>query len=136
MRIQQNLLSGLALSLALCLPLALAPQFAQAQSKAPAASEGITIVIPVNSVAGKGREEVKQAMAAMNEVIRKQPGLIDEQLLENKNPANKPNYVHVMRWRALKDWEAVFAKPEFQKAIAIHTSTITVDGAGLYTPVK
>ena len=107
----------------------------QAQTQ-PAAPDGVTIVIPLAAAAGKGRDEVVKAMQNIVAVIRKQPGLIDEVLMENKNPANKPTHVHVTRWRELKHWETVFASAEFQKAMASNSGFFTVDAAGIYTPVK
>ena len=108
---------------------------AQAQSQ-PLAPEGVTIVIPLAAAAGKNRDEVVKAMQNIVAVIRKQPGLLDEVLMENKNPANKPTHVHVMRWRELKNWEMVFINAEFQKAMASNSAFFTVDSAGIYTPVK
>jgi len=62
---------------------------AQAQSK-PTAPDGVTIVIPLAAAAGKSRDEVVKAMQNIVAVIRKQPGLlIDEVLMESKNPAKK-----------------------------------------------
>lgn len=106
---------------------------AQAQ---PAALEGVTIVIPLAAADGKSRADVVKAMRNMVAVIRKQPGLIDEVLMENKNPANKPTHVHVTRWRDQKNWEAVFTNPEFQQAMSANAAFFNVDGAGIYTPVK
>ena len=108
---------------------------AQAQTK-PAAPEGVTIVIPLVAAAGKSRDDVLKAMQNIIAVIRKQPGLIDEVLMENKNPANKPTHVHVTRWREQKNWEAVFTNAEFQQAINANVAFFTVDAAGIYTPVK
>ena len=108
---------------------------AQAQTK-PAAPEGVTIVIPLAAAAGKSRDDVLNAMRNIVAVIRKQPGLIDEVLLENKNPADKPSHVHMTRWREQKNWEAVFTNAEFQQAINANVAFFTVDGEGIYTPVK
>ena len=108
---------------------------AQAQSK-PAAPEGLTIVIPLAAASGKSRDDVVKAMQTNVAVIRKQPGLIDEALMENKNPAKKPTPIHVTRWREMKNWEMVFANADFQKVIAANAGFFAVDGAGIYTPVK
>ncbi len=100
------------------------------------ALEGTTIVIPLNAI-GASREASVKSMQAIAAVIRKQPGLIDEVLMEHKNPANKPSHVHVMRWRDMKNWEVVIVNPEFQKALQAHATTVQVqDAAGVYTPVK
>jgi quinol monooxygenase YgiN len=127
-----NLRHALFATAALCSALML-PHAALAQAK-PA--EGVTIVIPLNGI-GASREASLKAMKAVQAVVRKQPGLIEEVLMENKNPANKPSHVHVMRWREQKNWEAVFTAPEFQKAFQANSGFIAVvDSAGIYTPVK
>ncbi len=117
---------------ALCLALML-PNAALAQAQ-PA--DSVTIVIPLNSV-GASREASVKAMQAVQAVVRKQAGLIDEVLLENKNPANKPSHVHVMRWRALKNFEGMAANTEFQNVLRANSAALAVaDSAGIYTPVK
>ena len=123
---------ALSAAASLCAALAL-PQAAMAQ---PKPAEGVTIVIPLNAI-GASRETSVKAMQAIVAVVRKQPGLIEEVLMENKIPANKPSHVHVMRWREQKNWEAVFANPEFQSVFQAASASISVvDGAGIYTPVK
>ena len=110
------------------------PNMALAQTKASAL--GITIVIPITAI-GESREAAVKGMQAVVAVIRKQPGLIDEVLMENRNPANKPSHVHVMRWREQKNWEAVFVNPDFRKVMKDNAAVLTVaDGASIYTPVK
>lgn len=100
------------------------------------AQEGVTIVIPLIAQ-GTSREASLKAMQTIVKLVRKQPGLLDEQLLENKNPANRPSHVHVTRWRELKDWETVFSNQEFLKALQAHSAQVTVaDGAGIYIPVR
>ena len=106
--------------------------FAQTKSLA----DGVTIVIPLNAI-GASREASVKAMKAIAAVVEKQPGLIDGVLMEHKNPANKPSHVHVMRWKDMKNWEAVHANAEFQKVLQANNATVQVqDGAGVYTPVK
>ena len=106
--------------------------FAQAKSLA----DGVTIVIPLNAI-GASREASVKAMKAIAAVVEKQPGLIDGVLMEHKNPANKPSHVHVLRWKDMKNWEAVHANAEFQKVLQANNAIVQVqDGAGVYTPVK
>ena len=90
---------------------------AQAQSS-PAAPEGVTIVIPLAAASGKSRDDVVKAMQNIVAVIRKQPGLLSEVLMENKSPTNKPTHVHVTRWREMTNWELVFANADFQTVMA------------------
>ena len=106
--------------------------FAQTKSLA----DGVTIVIPLNAI-GASREASVKAMKAIAAVVEKQPGLIDGVLMEHKNPANKPSHVHVLRWKDMKNWEAVHANAEFQKVLQANNAIVQVqDGAGVYTPVK
>lgn len=110
------------------------PSMTLAQTKTT--PRGITIVIPITAV-GASREASVKGMKAVAAVMRKQPGLIDDVLMENKNPENKPTHMHVMHWREQKNWEAVFSNPEFQKVIKDNAAVLIVaDGAGIYTPVK
>ena len=107
--------------------------WAQIKKTAPL---GITIVIPITAT-GDSREASVKGMKAVAAVVRKQPGLIDDVLMENKNLANKPSHMHVTYWRDQKNWEALFSSPEFQKAIQDNASVLTVaEGASIFTPVK
>ena len=96
----------------------------------------VTIVQPFDAVPGKNPAEVYKAMQNMVAAIRKMPGLVDDVVLENKNPAIKPTHVHVMRWKDQKSWEAMFSNAEFQKTIKDNASYFVVDGAGIFTPMK
>ncbi|MET3134071.1 heme-degrading monooxygenase HmoA [Oxalobacteraceae bacterium GrIS 1.11] len=110
------------------------PSLGHAQAKDSA--EGVTIVIPINEI-GSSHEASVKAMQAIAAVVRKQPGLIAETLLENKNPANKPSHVHVTRWREQKNWTAVFNSAEFQQVFHANSAYIAVsDGAAIFVPMK
>lgn len=109
---------------------------AMSQAQIKPAPEGVTIVIPLNTH-GVSREASIKAMQSIVSLVRKQPGLLDDQLLENKNQANQPSHVHVTRWREQKNWEAVFSNQEFLKALQAHSAQVTVaGGAGIYIPLK
>lgn len=111
-----------------------ATSLSQAQTKP--APEGVTIMIPLNAH-GASREASLKAMQSIASLVRKQPGLLDDQLLENNNPANHPSHMHVTRWREPKNWEAVFSNQEFLKALQAHSAQVTVaDGAGIYLPAR
>jgi heme-degrading monooxygenase HmoA len=96
----------------------------------------VTIVQPIAVIPGKNPAEVYKAMQNMAGAIRKMPGLVNDVVLENKNPAISPAYVHVMRWKDQKSWEAMFANADFQKAIKINAGYFAIDAAGIYTPMK
>ena len=126
-------LLALALSTAALLWSAAAP----AQSLNPPAAMGTTTIVqPFDAAPGKNPAEVYKAMQAMVAVVRKMPGLVDDVVLENKNPAIKPTHVHVMRWKDQKSWEAMFSNADFQKAIKDNAGFFNVDAAGIYTPMK
>jgi heme-degrading monooxygenase HmoA len=96
----------------------------------------ITIVQPFDAAPGKAPADVYKAMQNMANAVRKMPGLVDDVVLENKNPGIKPTHVHVMRWKDQKSWEAMFSNAEFQKAIKDNASYFVVDAAGIFTPMK
>jgi quinol monooxygenase YgiN len=101
-----------------------------------AAMASVTIVQPFDAAPGKNPAEVYKAMQNMANAVRKMPGLMDDVVLENKNPSIKPTHVHVMRWKDQKSWEAMFSNADFQKAIKENSSFFAVDAAGIFTPMK
>jgi quinol monooxygenase YgiN len=101
-----------------------------------AAMSVVTIVQPFDAAAGKNPADVYKAMQNMAAAVRKMPGLVDDVVLENKNPGIKPTHVHVMRWKDQKSWEAMFSNADFQKAIKDNASYFVVDAAGIFTPMK
>lgn len=101
-----------------------------------AGSKGTTIVQTFEPAPGKSPADVYKAMMNIAVAIRKMPGLVDDVVLENKNPDHKPSHMHVMRWKEQKNWEAMFSNAEFQKTIRDNAGYFKVDGAGIFTPVK
>jgi heme-degrading monooxygenase HmoA len=61
--------------------------------------------------------ELKKRMAAMRDYLRKQPGYIENALMENRNSQSKPQFVGVSRWKSFKDWENLWLKDDFQKLV-------------------
>jgi heme-degrading monooxygenase HmoA len=125
------------IQIVLCAGLLAVGVSAQAQAtKEAAAKPGVTIVQPVNMLAGKDPVASRKAVEHIRATIQKMPGFIEDEMLMNKNPANKPSHVHVMRWQDQKNWEAMFSNVEFQKAVKEAVKYVEVDGALLYVPVK
>ena len=96
---------------------------AHAQSPVPAAAavavaatpDAITVVIQISLLPGAPQAQALAAMQDMRAMVKKQPGLLSEEFLQNLNPANTPTNVHVTRWAALKYWESVFTSAEFAR---------------------
>ena len=81
------------------------------------------------------RPELMKRMAAIRDFIRKQPGYIDNALMENRNPNTQPSFVGVSRWKSFKDWEAIWSKPELQKLVAA-TNEVGDVTPGTFAPIK
>ncbi len=63
------------------------------------------------------KAELAKRMAAIRDYLRKQPGFVENALMENRNPNSKPHYVGVSRWKSYKDWENLWQKEELQKLV-------------------
>lgn len=63
------------------------------------------------------RPELMKRMAAVRDFMRKQPGCIENVLVQNINPDAKPHFVGVSRWASIKDWEGSWLKPEMQALV-------------------
>ena len=81
------------------------------------------------------RTQLQERMAAIRDYIRKQPGYIENALMENRNPGGKPEFVGVSRWKSFKDWEALWLKPEFQKLVAAAGEVGEIN-PGTFAPIK
>ena len=90
---------------------AAAPALAQPASP----SEAVTVVIQINLNPGSPPPSASGPMNDMRALIKKQPGYLGGESLQNNNPSNSPAFVHVTRWAALKYWENVYLSPEFSQ---------------------
>lgn len=95
----------------------------------------VMTVMQFTSKSPANKPELKKRMMAMRDYLRKQPGYVENALLENRNGDNKPNYVGVSRWKSFKDWEALWAKEDFQKLVRAVGEVGDVD-PGTFAPVK
>lgn len=77
-------------------------------------ADTVITVMQFSAKSEASRAELKKRMAAMRDYLRTQPGLVENALMENRNPAVKPHYVGVSRWKSFKDWERLWLKPETQ----------------------
>lgn len=118
--------------------------FALAVSGAAASAQGVPALDDPNTVVtvmqfsartAAMRSQLQQRMGAIRDYIRKQPGYIENALMENRNSGAKPEFVGVSRWKSFKDWEALWTKPEFQKLVAAAGEVGEIN-PGTYSPMK
>ena len=104
---------------------------------APALDDPNTVVTVMQFSARSAatRAQLQERMGAIRDYIRKQPGYIENALMENRNAGSKPEFVGVSRWKSFKDWEALWLKPEFQKLVAAAGEVGEIN-PGTYSPVK
>ena len=125
-------LTAAVFAVALSISSALAPVQA-----APALDDPNTVVTVMQFSARSAatRAQLQERMGAIRDYIRKQPGYIENALMENRNAGSKPEFVGVSRWKSFKDWEALWLKPEFQKLVAAAGEVGEIN-PGTYSPVK
>jgi heme-degrading monooxygenase HmoA len=95
--------------------LAIAPCSAQTT---PASLGPVTVVVEVALAANTTPSEALAALNDMRAMMKKQPGYLSEEFLQNLNASNSPRFVHVSRWASMTYWAALFQKPEFSKLSA------------------
>lgn len=108
------------------------PVFAQATAGG-GASDAVTVVIQITMAKDSKADAAVAAMTDMRAMVKKQPGFMSSEFLQNVNPANSPSYVHVVRWASLKYWESVFTSPEFAKLNAAGSKQYTVTASAFKT---
>lgn len=104
---------------------------------APALDDPSTVVtvMQFSARSAAARAPLQERMGAIRDYIRKQPGYIENALMENRNPASKPEFVGVSRWKSFKDWEALWLKPDFQKMVAAASEFGEIN-PGTFAPIK
>lgn len=105
---------------------------------ATAALDDPTLSLTVMQFTAKDKTqklELKKRMDVMRVYLKKQPGFVDNVILENRNADNKPDFVGVSRWKSLKDWEALWNSKEYQKIVSNVTEIADVS-PGMFTPIK
>jgi heme-degrading monooxygenase HmoA len=120
----KNFIASLILIAAMPFTALVSAQTTPATAKTPV--DAVTVVVQLTLLPGAKPEATAAAMNDMRAMIKKQPGFISEELLQNANPANAPQNVHVMRWASFKNWESVFNSPEFAKLNAANAKQYTV----------
>jgi heme-degrading monooxygenase HmoA len=73
----------------------------------------VAVVVEMTLAANSSPAEALEAMNALRTVMKKQAGYLSEEFLQNLNPDNAPQYVHVSRWVAMDYWAAFFRTPAF-----------------------
>jgi hypothetical protein len=117
---------------------AAATALALLSTPAQAAQDDPSEVVTVMQFAAKNPAsvpELKKRMLAMRDFQRKQTGLVDNALYENRNPQTAPQYVGVARWKQLKNWEDLWQNGQFQTLVRAVSEVGTVT-PGVYGAVK
>lgn len=76
------------------------------------------MVVEVALAANTAPSEALAALNDMRAMMKRQPGYLSEEFLQNLNGGNAPRYVHVSRWASMTYWAALFRTPEFSKLSA------------------
>jgi heme-degrading monooxygenase HmoA len=97
--------------------LALATAASSAQT-GPSSAGPVTVAVEVALAANATPSEGLAAMNGMRVMMKRQPGYLAEEFLQNLNASNVPQYVHVSRWASMTYWAALFQTPEFSKLSA------------------
>lgn len=84
----------------------------------PASAGQETVAVKVALVANTTSSEALAALDDMRAMMKRQPGYLSEELLQNLNASKVSQYVHVSRWALMTYWAALFRTPEFSKLSA------------------
>jgi heme-degrading monooxygenase HmoA len=112
--------------------LASAPGSAQT---APASAGPVTVVVEVALAANTAPAEALVALNEMRAMMKRQPGYLSEEFLQNLNASNVPQYVQVSRWASMTYWAALFRTPEFSQLSAHGNQHYTIS-VGAFRPAE
>lgn len=86
----------------------------------------VTVVVAITLEASTTPTEALAAMNGMRAMMKKQPGYVSEEFLQNLNPSNTPQYVHVSRWTSMVQWAALFRASAFSQLSAHGSQHYTI----------
>jgi heme-degrading monooxygenase HmoA len=92
----------------------------------PVAAGPVTVVVEVALAVNATPAEALVALNDIRALMKKQPGYLSEEFLQNLNAGNVPRYVHVSRWASMTYWAALFRTPEFSKLSAHGNEHFTI----------
>ena len=95
----------------------------------------MTVVVEVALAANATPVEALAALNDMRAMMKRQPGYLSEEFLQNLNASNAPRYLHVSRWASMDYWAALFRTPEFSKLSAHGNEHYTIS-ASAFLPVE
>lgn len=78
----------------------------------------VTVVVEVALESGSTAAEALVALNDIRAMMKKQPGYLSEEFLQNLNASNKPQYIHVSRWVSMTYWAALFGTARFSQLSA------------------
>jgi len=100
-----------------------------------ASAGSVTVVVEVALTANATPTEALAAVNDMRAMLKRQPGYLSEEFLQNLNASNVPRYVHVSRWASMTYWAALFRTPEFTKLSAHGNEHYTIS-ASAFLPAE
>ncbi|MFM9916973.1 MAG: antibiotic biosynthesis monooxygenase family protein [Rhizobacter sp.] len=106
--------------------LAITPSSAQTE---PLSTAPVTVVVEVALAANATPSEALAAVNDMRAMMKRQPGYLSEEFLQNLNASNVPRYLHVSRWASMTYWAALFRTPEFSKLNAHGNEHYTISAS-------
>ena len=114
--------------------LALAAALAALATPALPQEGEVTIVMSLELPEGGSQRAALQEMKPIRDRILEQPGLIEEQVLKGSVETSQ-DYVQVMRWESMADWEALFEDQVFLDLLSQADPRFRTGAAEVYTPV-
>jgi hypothetical protein len=101
------------LAILMVLVLETLPGMAQGQ---PASPE-VVIVMSLSVEQTASQETIRDRARELTAELRKQPGALDDMVLQNAARGSSAEYILLMRWRRREDWEAMLANTELWQTL-------------------
>lgn len=119
---------------AIAIAAALAAAGAGAPAPAQDAEGAVTVVLVLDVAEGSAPRAAAAAVEPIRAYVRTRPGLLDEAMLRGTVETSE-DFLHVTRWEALEDWEAMFADQAFLDILSGIDPQFDASAAEVYLPL-
>jgi hypothetical protein len=100
------------------------------------ASSGVIIVMALSVDPSASPQLIRERANAVTSQLRQQPGALDDLVLKSALKSSRTEYLLVMRWRRLEDWEATLANAALWQSLSQTARPFTLERSAVFTQLE
>lgn len=105
------------------------------EASQPASTE-VVIVMALSVDPSASPQLIRDRANAITSQLRKQPGALDDTVLKSALRGSRAEYLLVMRWHRLEDWEAMLANASLWQSLNQTARPLKLERTAVFTQLE